>query len=53
MMVGFGWKRRLKNGKGIMNIFLSINILNNDFFWYIDNENFMGLVFKNNSCEME
>ncbi len=50
---GFGWKRRLKNGKGIMNTFLSTNILNNDFSRYTDNENLTGLVLKNNSRETE
>ena len=50
---GFGWKKRLKSGKGIMNTFLSTNILNNDFSRYTDNENLTGLVLKNNSRETE
>lgn len=51
--VGLGWKRRLKNGKGIMNTYLSTNILNNNFSRYLDNENLSGLVLKNNSRETE
>lgn len=50
---GVGWKNRLKNGKGIMNTYLSVNILNNDFSRYQDNENLSGLVFRNNSRETE
>ncbi len=50
---GLGWRRRLKNGKGIMNTYLSVNILNNDFSRYEDNEDLTGLVLRNNSRETE
>lgn len=51
--VGLGWKRRLKNGKGIMQTVLSTNILNNDFSRYLNNETLTGLVLNNNSRETE
>ncbi|MEM0994332.1 MAG: TonB-dependent receptor [Bacteroidota bacterium] len=50
---GLGWKKRLKNGKGIMTTVASVNILNNDFTRYTDNENETGLVLSNISQETE
>jgi len=50
---GLGWKRRLKDGKGLLNTTLSLNILNNDFARYEDNENEIGLLERNESQESE
>lgn len=50
---GVGWKRLLKDGKGVMNTNFSINYLNNDFSAYTDNENLEGLYLKNKSKETE
>ena len=50
---GLGWKHRLPEGNGIMNTYLSVNILNNDFSRYTDNENLTGLIVRNNSRETE
>ena len=50
---GIGWKRLLKEGKGVMNTAVSFNVLNNNFSRYEDNENLQGLVFQNNSRETE
>ncbi|MEM6395569.1 MAG: TonB-dependent receptor [Bacteroidota bacterium] len=50
---GLGWRRRLRDGKGVMNTYLSTNLFNNDFSRYQDNENRVGLVFRNESREWE
>jgi hypothetical protein len=50
---GIGWKRRLKDGKGVMNTYLSVNILNNNFSRYEDNETETGLILNNDSRETE
>lgn len=50
---GLGWRHRLKDGKGVMNTYLSTNILNNDFSQWEDNENLEGLVLQNISQEWE
>jgi len=50
---GLGWKHRLKENKGVMNTYLSFNVLNNDFTRYKDNESLSGLLFQNISREEE
>lgn len=50
---GIGWKKRLKDGKGIMNTNVSINILNNDFTRFQDNEKQVGRILNNQSRETE
>lgn len=50
---GLGWRHRLKDGKGIMNTYLSVNILRNNFSRYQDNENLIGQLFNNTSQELE
>jgi hypothetical protein len=50
---GLGWRHRLKEGKGIMNTYLSVNILRNNFSRYLDNENLEGQIFNNTSQELE
>lgn len=50
---GIGWKRLLKDGKGVMNTNVSINVLNNNFSAYEDNENLTGLYLQNLSRETE
>lgn len=50
---GIGWKNRMKDGKGVMNASFGINMLNNAFRRYSDNENQTGLIFNNDSRESE
>ncbi len=50
---GVGWKRLLKEGKGVMNTNVSVNYLYNDFSAYKDNQNLEGLYLKNQSKETE
>ena len=50
---GIGWKRILKNGKGVMNTVASVNILNNSFSRFEDNETETGVIFDNQSRETE
>lgn len=50
---GLGWKNRMKDGKGVMNASFSVNILNNNFRRFDDNENQTGLLFRNDSRESE
>ncbi|MBK8390958.1 MAG: TonB-dependent receptor [Saprospiraceae bacterium] len=50
---GVGWKNRMKDGKGVMDASLSLNILNNNFARYENNETQTGLLFKNLSRETE
>ncbi len=50
---GIGWRHLLKDGKGIINTNISINVLNNDFSRYEDNETQSDLVLKNLSRESE
>jgi len=50
---GVGWKRRLKNGKGLMTTTASINVLDNTFSRYSDNEAQTGLLLETASRETE
>ncbi|WP_020571259.1 TonB-dependent receptor [Neolewinella persica] len=50
---GLGWKRRLKNGKGLMTTTASINVLDNTFSRYTDNEAQTGLLLETASRETE
>jgi len=50
---GIGWKRRLKNGKGLMTTTASINVLDNTFSRYEDNEAQTGLLLETASRETE
>ena len=51
--VGLSWKRKFKNGKGQMLISISSNQLNNIFSRYQDNTEKEGIIFQNNSRELE
>ena len=50
---GLGWRNRMKDNKGIINVAASLNILNNNFQRFEDNENQTGLLYKNDSRESE
>ena len=50
---GLGWRHRLKSGKGIMNTYLSTNILNNEFSRFENNETREGMILNNISREAE
>jgi hypothetical protein len=50
---GIGWKRRLKNGKGLMTTTASINVLDNTFSRFTDNEAQTGLLLETTSRETE
>jgi hypothetical protein len=50
---GIGWKRRLKNGKGLMTTTASVNVLDNTFSRYTDNEAQTGLLLQTASRETE
>ncbi len=51
--MGLSWKKIFKNGKGYLETTTSNNVLTNNFSRYNDNENRQGLIFRNNSREME
>ncbi|MDC3132805.1 TonB-dependent receptor, partial [Flavobacteriaceae bacterium] len=51
--VGLSWKRKFKNGKGQMLTSISSNQLNNIFSRYQDNTEKEGIIFQNNSRELE
>jgi hypothetical protein len=51
--LGIGWKSRFKDNSGYMLTVLSNNYLNNQFQRFEDNVNETGLIFKNDSEEME
>jgi hypothetical protein len=50
---GLGWKRRLKSGKGLMLTTASVNILDNSFSRFEDNEAQTGLLAATSSRETE
>ena len=50
---GIGWRRRLKNGTGLMSTAVSINVLDNEFSRFTDNENETGLLLRTKSRETE
>ncbi|MFT5015952.1 MAG: hypothetical protein ACI9G6_000717, partial [Limisphaerales bacterium] len=50
---GIGWKRRLKNGKGLMTTTASVNVLDNTFSRFTDNEAQTGLLLETTSRETE
>lgn len=50
---GVGWKRRLKNGKGLMTTTASVNVLDNTFSRFTDNEAQTGLLAQTTSRETE
>ena len=50
---GISWKRRFKDGSGFMRTVASMNILNNSFSRFRDNENLTGRIFSNESQEWE
>jgi len=50
---GLSWKRRFKDGTGFMQTAVSFNLLENDFFRYEDNVNQTGILFQNESRELE
>jgi outer membrane receptor for ferrienterochelin and colicin len=51
--IGLTWKNILKNGKGFMETTVSNNMLKNDFTRYQDNVKKQGILFSNNSSEIE
>lgn len=51
--VGLGWTRRFKDKSGVLRTTLSANVLNNRFQQFEDNINQTGLLFENDSRELE
>ena len=51
--MGLSWKRKYKNGRGLMITSLSTNRLQNIFSRYRDNVQKTGLIFQNDSYEQE
>lgn len=51
--IGISWKKRFKNNNGFMLTTLSNNALQNVFTRYEDNKNETGVLFKNDSQEIE
>ena len=51
--IGMSWKRKYKNGKGLMITSLSTNRLQNIFSRYQDNTQKTGVLFENDSHEQE
>jgi len=51
--IGVGWKSRFKDNSGFMQTVVSNNFLANEFQRFEDNINETGLIFKNDSEEME
>ena len=51
--IGLSWKRKYKNGKGLMITSISTNRLQNIFSRYEDNTQKTGILFKNDSYEQE
>ncbi len=51
--IGLGWTRRFKDKSGVLRTTLSTNVLNNRFQQFEDNVNQTGLLFENDSRELE
>lgn len=51
--IGLTWRKRFKNGTGYMESTISSNRLENVFASYLDSENEIGVLFKNDAVESE